>query len=320
MPPTQDVATLTAEQFDNAAYWTFMEIAAFDQGCSASAVASAGKVQGLIRSATVVRQVRFVGGIEVVVLPDRVAGPYVDVNVAFDPWPAWIFGQILNAWNSVWNLATVTAALCPPAVLPTVAPAKTPTATPPSKPPAPPSLPPPPPPPPPPLPPPHPPMHVPIVRIEPACSGLGGQALYLCTHGKPPPPTDPCAGLYGRALFLCRHPGVTRVPIPSADPCAGLYGRALFVCQHPGMTRVPIPSADPCAGLWGRGLFLCRHPRRGPPPGYGEDYGDVPCIGPSCYALPIPSAPMPNFSGYGSHATPGQTNGSSSRPSTSTAR
>jgi hypothetical protein len=296
MPPSQDIATLSAETFDNADEWTFMDVATFDRGCSATAVASAAKVPSLMRNTTIVRQVRFAGGIEVVVLPDTVAGPYVDLNIAFDPWPAWIFGQILNAWNSVWNLATATAALCPPnpTVLPT-APAHKPTAAPPLKLPASPSPPPPPPPPPPPATAPKPrclagvyykpgtPCGGPITRKPPLCSGLGGRALYLCQHPNPQPPRDPCAGLAGRALYVCRYPGA------------------------------PGPRRDPCAGLGGRALFLCQHPR--PRPDYGVDDGndDGPCIGPDCGPVFAPSIPLPGFGnpigGFGSRP------GLGSRPS-----
>src|SRR5258708_18944685 len=111
-----------------------MEVATFDQGCSAGTVAPAAKVASLMQSTTLVRQVRFVSGIEVIVLPDYIAGPYVDINVAFDPWPAWIFGQIFNHWNSVWS-NTLIAAICPPT--PIGAPMHAPAAAPPPAPPPP---------------------------------------------------------------------------------------------------------------------------------------------------------------------------------------
>jgi hypothetical protein len=212
MPPSQDIATLSAQTFDNADDWTFMDVPTFDRGCNTTVVAAAAKIPTLLQSTTIVREVRFDGGIEVVVLPNYITGPYADLNIAFDPWPAWIFGQILNAWNSVWNLATATAALCPPhaTVLPKPAPVSRPTVAPPPKPPAPPSG--------------------PASAPKPKCAA--GVHYAAGTPCGPPIARKPapCAGLAGRALYLCRHPWVRD---PGGGPCGGLVGRSLFLCLHP---------------------------------------------------------------------------------------
>src|SRR5260370_17427349 len=75
MPPAQDLATLSAASFDNASYWTFMDVATFDQGCSAAKVAPAAQVQSLMQSSNLVGQVRFVSGIEATVLPTFIPRP-----------------------------------------------------------------------------------------------------------------------------------------------------------------------------------------------------------------------------------------------------
>jgi hypothetical protein len=99
-----------------------MDVATFGQGCDVRAVAPAAAVAPLLRSTTYVRDVRVVSGITVIVLPTYVVGTLVDIDVAFDPWPAWVVNQMLVDWNWIWNSAGVSvAAFCPP--VPAAAPA-----------------------------------------------------------------------------------------------------------------------------------------------------------------------------------------------------
>ena len=57
----------------------------------------------LLRQTTYVTDIRFVGGIIVIVLPSYVVGPIVIIDINFGPWPNWFLSQILLNWNFVWN-------------------------------------------------------------------------------------------------------------------------------------------------------------------------------------------------------------------------
>jgi hypothetical protein len=57
----------------------------------------------LLKQTTYVTDIRYVGGIIVIVLPSYVVGPIVIIDINVGPWPIWFVQQILLNWNFVWN-------------------------------------------------------------------------------------------------------------------------------------------------------------------------------------------------------------------------
>ena len=102
MLPDQDVQTISTADFNNAGYWIFVETRKFAQGCT-GAIAPAAQVPVLLKQTTYVTDIRYVGGIIVIVLPSYVIGPIVIIDIHFGPWPIWFVQQILINWNFVWN-------------------------------------------------------------------------------------------------------------------------------------------------------------------------------------------------------------------------
>lgn len=110
MPPDQDLRTISAEQFNKADFWTFMDRSTFVQGCGPVVPAAT-----VLANAVFVRDVRLVDGIPVFVLPVAPPDAPLDIDVAFDPWPASTLTQTLVNWNTVW---AATPPFCPAPVKP----------------------------------------------------------------------------------------------------------------------------------------------------------------------------------------------------------
>lgn len=102
MLPEQDVQQISASDFNNAGYWIFVETKKFAQGCTGT-IAPAAQVPVLLKQTTYVTDIRYVGGIVVIVLPSYVVGPIVIIDINVGPWPLWFVQQILFNWNFVWN-------------------------------------------------------------------------------------------------------------------------------------------------------------------------------------------------------------------------
>jgi hypothetical protein len=118
MPPDEQIQHATADQFNTADFWIFMETAKFDANCDAGAVVAGQRGLPLVQQTIFVRDVNIVGGILVYVLPSYVVGPLIDINLNFDPWPPWFFGQIMIDWNWIWNNVNIIVKInninCPP--------------------------------------------------------------------------------------------------------------------------------------------------------------------------------------------------------------
>jgi hypothetical protein len=116
MLPDQDVQTVANADFNNAAYWTFVETQKFAQGCAMRAPPS--QVPMLLTQTTYVTDVRLVYGITVIVLPSYIVGPFIDIDIFFGPWPNWFLAQMLMNWNFMWNNLAVPSKVayqdCPP--------------------------------------------------------------------------------------------------------------------------------------------------------------------------------------------------------------
>ena len=133
MMPDQDVQKISAADFNNAGYWIFVENKKFAQGCNGT-IAPPSQVPVLLRQTTYVTDVRFVGGIVVIVLPSYVVGPIVIIDINFGPWPNWFLSQILLNWNFVWNnlvVINVTVNCAPKQIQPAPQPVNNPQPTPP---------------------------------------------------------------------------------------------------------------------------------------------------------------------------------------------
>ena len=133
MMPDQDVQKISAADFNNAGYWIFVETKKFAQGCN-GVIAPPSQVPVLLRQTTYVTDIRFVGGIVVIVLPSYVVGPIVIIDINFGPWPNWFLSQILLNWNFVWNnlvVVNVTVACAPKQIQPAPQPINNPQPVPP---------------------------------------------------------------------------------------------------------------------------------------------------------------------------------------------
>ena len=305
MPPVEDIRAISADEFNSGDFWIFMDVAAFSNGCAATAAAPAAQTPLLLQGTTFVRELRNVAGIVVVVLPEYVLGDYVDVDVVFDPWPGWFVSQILVDWNWAWNhVDAAIAATCAP-VQPLVSPAAI--ANPPPHHPAPSFAPPPPAPVPRPSPAPEPPMArlpppQPVVEPPPAPPSPLLPPPPPVVHLPPaplpnppwpnPPPECPAGTIYSRGRCVevpgpsggskclpgvyyrpgTRCGGPVATPQPTG-PCSGLFGRARYRCEH-GVPAPGTTAQGPCASLGGRALWSCRRrlgepvppPLRNPPP------------------------------------------------------
>lgn len=117
-PPDEDIHNNSPEQFNNADYWIFIETAKFANGCDERVVIAGQPTLALIQQTVIVREFGFVGGILIFVLPSYVFGPFIDINIAFTPWPAWYFAQVLIDWNWFWNNVNIVINVanydCPP--------------------------------------------------------------------------------------------------------------------------------------------------------------------------------------------------------------
>jgi len=103
MPDELDVQLISTDQFNNGSQWIFVEIAKMRSGCSDRVVAGGGMVPLLIRQTRYITEIEYVDGIAVFVLPPFIIGPIIDININFDPWPAWFFAQLIIDWNWLWT-------------------------------------------------------------------------------------------------------------------------------------------------------------------------------------------------------------------------
>ena len=106
MLPDEDVQTIPVSDFNNGGYWTFIETARFAQGCTGN-VAPAAQIPVLLTETSYVTDMELVGGITVVVLPQYVYGPFIDIDIVFAPWPSWFLAQTVIDWTFVWNKLVV---------------------------------------------------------------------------------------------------------------------------------------------------------------------------------------------------------------------
>jgi hypothetical protein len=324
MPPVEDTQVMASDQFNNADFWIFMDVSTFDNACTSAAVAPAAQVPTLLHRSAFARELRNEAGIIYVVLPPYIAGDYVDVDVAFDPWPGWFLSQILVDWNWIWNHVDVASGCaCSPSA-PLVSPAaiSQPPANQPLPMPQPQSG----------QPPQHPPPSAALPPPPPAPPSAAPPPPSLSHRPPPPPQPLPPRGCPPGTVYLeghcvlargpsggpkCRpgvyhRPGTACGPVagPPGGPCSGLSGPALYRCQRgaPGHGR---SAQRPCAGLIGRDLLACRRalaggapPTRYPPFMVGEpDFAAPPSIyvspgfvprGPGA-AGPFGGSPAPTF-------------------------
>jgi hypothetical protein len=103
MPPDQAFQNMSADQFNNSDQWIFVETAKFNLGCDGARVAPAQQIPVLLRETKWITALEYVDGIAVVVLPGYLIGPWVNVQIGFNPWPAWYFVQMMINFNFVWQ-------------------------------------------------------------------------------------------------------------------------------------------------------------------------------------------------------------------------
>jgi len=225
MLPDEDVQAVAAADFNNAAYWIFVETQKFAQGCTGT-VAPAAQVPMLLTQTTYVTDIQMVGGIVVFVLPQYVVGPLFVIDAYWGPWPSWFLAQVLIDWNFMWNNLAVVNTV----VYQNCAPKKNPPPQPISSP-----------------PPPAPPS--PPVKPE------GGNPPIVVVN--PPPHTCPAGTVFTDGA--CRLPETCRiglirignecvVPRPDPkppivvinDPCARLSGGEFQRCIRGTPPRIPI--------------------------------------------------------------------------------
>jgi hypothetical protein len=263
MLPDQDVQKISAADFNNAGYWIFVETKKFAQGCNGT-IAPPQQVPVLLRQTTYVTDIRFVGGIVVIVLPPYVVGPIVIIDINFGPWPNWFLSQVLINLNFVWNnlvVVNVTVNCAPKQIQPAPQPVNNPQpAPPPSRPQGKPEG-----------------GGPPIIVVNPTCPvgtvfhhgachfpdpcrtgqvRVGNECVPLRPDPKPQVCPigmvfndgacrllDPCRGGMVRVGNEC----VAKPPIVNNDPCARLSGAEFRRCIT-GTPNIPVDSKPPIKG------------------------------------------------------------------------
>lgn len=121
MLPDEDVQTISTADFNNAAYWIFVETQKFAQGCNPATVAPPTQIPVLLTQTTFVTDIQLVGGITVFILPQYIVGPLIDIDIFFSPWPTWFLAQTLIDWNFMWNNFVIVNVVvyqnCPPQLM-----------------------------------------------------------------------------------------------------------------------------------------------------------------------------------------------------------
>jgi hypothetical protein len=103
MPPDQAFQNASSDQFNLSDQWIFVETAKFNAGCDATQVAPVERVPVLLRQTKWITSYEYVDGIIVIVLPPYLYGPFVNVQIGFDPWPIWFMVQMMKNSNFVWH-------------------------------------------------------------------------------------------------------------------------------------------------------------------------------------------------------------------------
>jgi hypothetical protein len=107
LPPTQNFQDVSANQFNTADDWIFMDRKDFATNCDAGAAASVAQVPAILKSTSYVTQIDYVDGILIPVLPASIDGPLIDAHVGFNPWPQLFMAQTLIDLNWLWHYTLV---------------------------------------------------------------------------------------------------------------------------------------------------------------------------------------------------------------------
>ncbi len=107
MLPDEAIKRISADEFNNGGFWTFMKVQNFNSGCTGSSVAPAQRIPVLLQETQYVTELEYVEGIAIIVLPPYIWGEYVEIDISFDPWPIWFYTQIVLDWTWVWNTIDV---------------------------------------------------------------------------------------------------------------------------------------------------------------------------------------------------------------------
>jgi hypothetical protein len=115
--PDQDIREVTTEQFNKSGQWIFMDAKKFGKNCKD--VLPVAQQPYYLQQTKYVRDIKFVEGIGVLVLPSIFTGPYVDIVVEFNPWSVhFVTSWIVNI-NWFWNHIVIVINLpCPRPVRP----------------------------------------------------------------------------------------------------------------------------------------------------------------------------------------------------------
>ena len=101
--PDEDLTTISADQFNNGGFWTFLDVNKFDQGCTGEQVVAAPQIPVILQQTQFVTEIDRVNDIAIFVLPNYIVGPLVDVDVAFIPWTPAFYFQLMIDLNAVFN-------------------------------------------------------------------------------------------------------------------------------------------------------------------------------------------------------------------------
>jgi hypothetical protein len=101
--PDEDLTTVSADDFNNGGFWTFMEVAKFDQGCNADQIIPAQQIPVILRQTQFVTEIDYLQGIAIFVLPPYIIGPLIDIEIDFTPWDPAFYFQLLIDLNAMFN-------------------------------------------------------------------------------------------------------------------------------------------------------------------------------------------------------------------------
>ena len=114
-PPDQDMKTLDVQAFNSDKMWIFMETDKFGKSCDGG-IAPAAQIPSLLTQTAYIHDIAVVDGIVVFVFPPWLVGPIVDVdivNVNVNVWSPTFIVNIVNIWNTIWNINVNIACIVP---------------------------------------------------------------------------------------------------------------------------------------------------------------------------------------------------------------
>ena len=106
LPPTND-ETRIANAMAGADSWLFQETPILLGGCKAEQTAAPTQISSLLVETPFMTRVGFWDDMAAFIVPNWIAGPFVQIDLSFKPWPHWFIVAVANEWNFAWHHTTI---------------------------------------------------------------------------------------------------------------------------------------------------------------------------------------------------------------------